>query len=58
MTDNPGDSSFNEQVSTMTWVSYIAVLGPTIIIVGKGCLNLINGIERITGLKKEDFLKS
>ena len=58
VTDNPGDPSFNEQVSTMTWVSYIAVLGPTIIIVGKGYLNLINGIERITGLKKEDFLKS
>ena len=58
VTDNPGDPSFNEQVSTMTWVSYIAVLGPTIIIVGKGYLNLINGIGKITGLKKENFLKS
>ena len=58
VTDNPGDPGFNEQVSTMTWVSYIAVLGPTIIIVGKGYLNLINGIERLTGLKKEDFLKA
>ena len=31
---NPGDTSFNEEVSTMTWVSYIAVLLPTMIILG------------------------
>ena len=58
VTANPGDSIFNEQVSTMTWVSYIAVLGPTVIIVGKGYLDLINGIEKLIGLKKEDFLKA
>jgi len=28
------------------------------LIVGKGYLGLISGIEKITGLKKEDFLKS
>ena len=28
----PRDTSFNEEVSTMTWVSYIAVLLPTMII--------------------------
>jgi hypothetical protein len=55
---NPGESSFNKEVSTMTWVSYIAVLLPTMLIVGKGYLGLISDIEKITGLKKEDFLKS
>ena len=55
---SPGESSFNKEVSTMTWVSYIAVLLPTILIVGKGYLGLISDIERITGLKKEEFLKS
>ena len=54
---NPGDLSFNEEVSTMTWVSYIAVLLPTIIVLGKGLMGLINGIEKVTGLKKEDFLR-
>ena len=49
---NPGDLSFNE-VSTMTWVSYIAVLLPTIIVLGKGLMGLINGIEKVTGLKKK-----
>lgn len=58
VTSNPGDSGFNEQVSTMTWVSYFAVLVPTIIIVGKGYFDLIVGIEKETGLKKEDFLKA
>jgi hypothetical protein len=26
-------------------------------VVGKGYLGLISGVEKITGLKKEDFLK-
>ena len=55
---DPGESSFNDQVATMTWVSYLAVLIPTILIVGKGYWELIVGMERITGLKKEDFLKT
>ena len=55
---SPGESSFNKEVSTMTWVSYIAVLLPTILIIGKGYLGLISDIEKITGLKKEEFLKS
>ena len=55
---NPGEPSFNKEVSTMTWVSYIAVLLPTMLIVGKGFLGLISGIEKITGLKKEEFLLS
>ena len=55
---SPGESSFNKEVSTMTWVSYIAVLLPTMLIVGKGYLGLISDIEKITGLKKEEFLKS
>ena len=55
---NPGEPSFNKEVSTMTWVSYIAVLLPTLLIVGKGYLGLISGIERITGLKKDEFIRS
>ena len=57
VTSNPGESSFNEQVATMTWVSFLAVSVITMSIVGKGYLGLISGIEKITGLKKEDFLK-
>ena len=55
---NPGDISFNEEVSTMTWVSYIAVLLPTMIILGKGFIDLISGIEKLTGMKKEEFLNT
>ena len=55
---NPGDTSFNEEVSTMTWVSYIAVLLPTMIVLGKGFMGLISGIEKLTGMKKEEFLNT
>ena len=54
---NPGEPSFNEEVSTMTWVSYLAVLIPTILIVGKGYWGLILGIEDHR-FKKEEFLRS
>ena len=57
VTSNPGQSSFNEQVATMTWVSFLAVFVITMSVVGKGYLGLISGVEKITGLKKEDFLK-
>ena len=57
VTSDPGESSFNEQVATMTWVSFFAVFVITMSVVGKGYLGLISGVEKITGLKKEDFLK-
>ena len=55
---NPGEASFNEEVSTMTWVSYVAVLVPTMIVLGKGFMGLISGVERLTGLRKEEFLRT
>ena len=55
---SPGEPSFNKEVSTMTWVSYIAVLLITMLIIGKGYFGLISGIEKVTSLKKEEFLKS
>ena len=58
VTSNPGEPSFNKEVSTMTWISYIAVFLPTVLIVGRGLLKLINGIENLTGLAKEDFLRT
>ena len=57
VTSDPGESSFNEQVATMTWVSFFAVFVITMSVVGKGYLGLISGVEKITGLKREDFLK-
>ena len=58
VTANPGEPLFNEQVATMTWVSFLAVFVITMSIVGKGYLGLISGVEKITGLKREDFLKT
>ena len=58
VTANPGEPLFSEQVATMTWVSFLAVFVITLSIVGKGYLGLMSGIEKITGLKREDFLKT
>ena len=58
ITSNPGEPNFNKEVSTMTWVSYVAVFLPTVLIVGRGLLKLINGIENLTGMEKEDFLRT
>ncbi|MEL1223036.1 MAG: VC0807 family protein [Candidatus Neomarinimicrobiota bacterium] len=58
VTADPGEPLFTEQVATMTWVSFLAVFVITLSIVGKGYLGLISGIEKITGLKREDFLKT
>ncbi len=55
---NPGEIGFNEQVSTMTWVSYFAVMVPTILIVGKGFISMIADLEKMTSLNKEEFLRN
>ena len=55
---DPGESSFNKQVSSMTWISYVAVLFPTMLILAKGYWDLIKGIEKLTGLRKDEFLKT
>ena len=55
---NPGDPAFNEQVSTMTWVSYLAVLVPTIFVIGRGYFQLIKDLEKLTFLKREEFLRA
>lgn len=55
---NPGEIGFNEQVSTMTWVSYFAVMVPTILVIGKGYLSMISELETISSLDKEEFLKT
>mgnify|MGYP001162301267 FL=1 len=54
---DPGDENFNKEVSTMTWVSYLAVMVPTMVVLGKGFWGLMNDIERITKLDKEEFMK-
>ena len=58
VTSNPGEPLFNKQVATMTWVSFLAVFVITMFIVGKGYLGLITGVENITGLRREEFLKT
>jgi len=55
---DPGHPDFNKEVSTMTWVSYFAVMIPTILVVGKGYLGLISDLEDLTKLNKEDFLRT
>ena len=44
ITVDPGTPKFNDQVGTMTWVSYFVVLVPSFTMFGIGIYKIINGI--------------
>ena len=55
-TGKTSGSEFNEQVGKMTWVSYIAVLGPCMIISILALLKIFKDLKRLTGLSLEESL--
>lgn len=55
-TGKTSGSEFNEQVGKMTWVSYIAVLGPCMIISVLALLKIFKDLKRLTGLSLEESL--
>ena len=56
VTVDPGHSDFNNQVGTMTWVSYFVVMAPCMSMFGYALWKLIVGIKRITGLETDQIL--
>ena len=56
VTVDPGHSDFNNQVGTMTWVSYFVVMAPCMSMFGFALWKLIMGIKRITGLETNQIL--
>ena len=56
LTVDPGHSDFNNQVGTMTWVSYFVVMAPCMSMFGFALWKLIVGIKRITGLETNQIL--
>ena len=56
VTVDPGHSDFNNQVGTMTWVSYFVVMAPCMSMFGFALWKLIVGIKRITGLETNQIL--
>ena len=56
VTVDPGHSDFNNQVGTMTWVSYFVVMAPCMSMFGFALWKLIVGIKRITGLETDQIL--
>ena len=55
-TGKTSGAEFNAQVGKMTWVSYIAVLGPCMIISIAALLKIFKDLKRLTGLSLEDSL--
>ena len=58
ITVDPGHANFNDQVGTMTWMSYFVVMIPCLSMFGYGIYKIINGIKEITGLKREEIINS
>ena len=58
ITVDPGHSNFNDQVGTMTWMSYFVVMIPCMSMFGYAIYKIINGITELTGLKREEILNS
>jgi hypothetical protein len=56
VTVDPGHPNFNNQVGTMTWVSYFVVMAPCMAIFGYALWKLINGIKKLTGLQTDQIL--
>ncbi len=58
VTVDPGQPKFNDQVGTMTWVSYVVVMVPCMSIFGYAIWTLIQGIKKLTGLETEQILNN
>jgi len=56
VTVDPGHVEFNDQVGTMTWVSYFVVMVPCLSMFGYAIYKLIKGLKTLTGLKTEEIL--
>ncbi len=58
VTVDPGHIDFNDQVGTMTWVSYFVVMIPSLSMFGLAIYRMVKGIKNLTGLSTEKFLKN
>ena len=58
VTVDPGHIDFNDQVGTMTWVSYFVVMIPSLSMFGLAIYRMVKGIKNLTGLGTEKFLKN
>jgi len=58
VTVDPGHIDFNDQVGTMTWVSYFVVMIPSLLMFGISIYRMVMGIKELTGFKTEDFLNN
>lgn len=53
---NTSGAEFNEQVGQMTWISYLAVLLPCMLISIAAIFKIFNDLKRLTGLELEETL--
>ena len=58
ITVDPGHADFNNQVGTMTWMSYFVVMVPCMSMFGYAVYKIMNGITELTGLKREEILNT
>ena len=58
VTVDPGNIEFNNQVGTMTWVSYFVVMVPCLSMFGYALWKIINGLKLLTGMNTDEILNN
>lgn len=53
---DPGTPDFNEQLATMSALSYPVIVLPSMIVMGIALWTLVRGIKRITGLELQEIM--
>lgn len=57
ITAMPETPEFNDQLGRLTWISYIVIMIPSLSIMMLAFWRLLNGIEKLSGLKSEEIFR-
>lgn len=57
ITAMPDTPQFNEQLGRLTWLSYIVIMVPSLVIMLIALWRLIKGLERLSGLTLDEILR-
>ncbi len=56
ITAMPETAEFNEQLGRLTWISYIVIMVPSLVIMIYALWRLLKGLEKLSGLTLDDIL--
>jgi hypothetical protein len=57
VTSEPGSEAFNDELGQMTWLSYIVITIPVMVVLTGTIFYIFNTVGKLTGLELEDMMK-